>query len=138
VLLRRELCVRRCLQVLAELRLRGEVPDMKPELKAAFAAELQHAREAARGGDRRRAWHHLERAHVLSQAYAWPHVHVHALMLGAGLRRGDVREVLGQLVRALVAAPGSWLGRAPLGNTGGADVGMLTPMPIAEDLRRLL
>ena len=75
---------------------------------------------------------------MLSQAHAWPHVRVHALMLGAGFRRGDAHEVLGQLVRVLVAAPASWLGRAPLGNTGGADVSMLTPKPISEDLRRLL
>lgn len=108
---------------------------MKPVLEAAFSQELQLAREAA---DPKQAWHHLERAHVLSQAYAWPHVVVHGHMLIAGWRRGDAREVWGQLVRVLVAAPGSWLGRAPLGNTGGADVGILTPMPIPEDLQRLL
>ena len=108
---------------------------MKPALKTAFAEELRLARQSA---DPKQAWHHLERAHVLSQAHAWPHVVVHAHMLVAGWRRGDAREVWGQLVRVLVAAPGSWLGRAPLGNTGGADVGILTPMAIPEDLRRLL
>jgi hypothetical protein len=138
VLLRRALWVRPDLQLLAELLLRGYAQVMKPMLRAAFVAELQCAREAARGDDHARAWHHLERAHVLSQAHAWPHVRVHALMLAAGLRRGDAREVLGQLVRVLAAAPASWLGRAPLGNTGGSGVGMLTPKPIPEDLRRLL
>jgi hypothetical protein len=59
-------------------------------------------------------------------------------MLAFGWRRGDVRELLGQVARILVAAPGSWLGRAPLGNTGGANVGLLTPMPIPEELRVLL
>lgn len=108
---------------------------MKPVLRTAFAEELRLARESA---DPKQAWHHLERAHVLSQSYAWPHVVVHVRMFAAGWRRGDAREVWGQLVRILVAAPGSWLGRAPLGNTGGADVGILTPMPIADDLRRLL
>jgi hypothetical protein len=49
-----------------------------------------------------------------------------------------VHELLGQLARVLVAAPGSWLGRAPLGNTGGTNVGILTPMSISEDLRVLL
>jgi len=38
----------------------------------------------------------------------------------------------------LLAAPGSWLGRAPLGNTGGANVGIFTPMAIPEDLQRML
>jgi hypothetical protein len=111
---------------------------MKPTLKAAFLAELQRATDAARLGDQARCWHHLERAHVLSQAHAWHHLRVHALMLMAGFRRRDRREVLGQLARIVVAAPGSWFGRAPLGNTGGANVGILTPMPIPEDLQRLL
>ena len=75
---------------------------------------------------------------MLSQAHAWPHVRVHALMLGAGFRRRDAREVVGQLARVLLAAPASWLGCAPLGNTGGADVSMLTPKAIPDDLRRLL
>lgn len=111
---------------------------MKHALRAAFATELQLASQESASGDHAAAWHHLERAHVLSQAYAWPHVFVHLRMLVAGWRRGDVREVVGQLARVVVAAPGSWLGRPPLGNTGGANVGIFTPMPIPEDLRLLL
>lgn len=111
---------------------------MKPKLRAAFEAELREATEAEAGGAVTRAWRHLERAHVLSQAYAGPHVRVHGRMFAFGWRRRDVRELWGQLLRVLVAGPGSWLGRAPLGNTGGANVGILTPMPIPEDLRALL
>jgi ferric-dicitrate binding protein FerR (iron transport regulator) len=111
---------------------------MNPKLRAAFAEELRCARQTEASGDPARAWQHLERAHVLSQAYAWPHAVVHARMLVAGWRRRDARELWGQLVRLAVAAPGSWLGRAPLGNTGGADVGILTPMPIPAELRELL
>jgi len=59
-------------------------------------------------------------------------------MLAFGWRRRDRREVLGQLSRIIVAAPGSWLGRAPLGNTGGANVGILTPMSIPDDLQAIL
>lgn len=66
------------------------------------------------------------------------HVRVHLRMLAFGLRRRDPVEVFGQLLRVLVAGPGSLLGRAPLGNTGGARVGILTPMPIPEDLRAML
>jgi hypothetical protein len=150
MLLRAGVPVWQGLQMRAHLRLLGDAHDlradeestsmflskgMKPALQAAFAEELRLAGHVA---DPKQAWRHLERAHVLSQAYAWPHVVVHGHMLIAGFRRGDAREVWGQLVRVLVAAPGSWLGRAPLGNTGGADVGILTPMPIPEDLRRLL
>jgi hypothetical protein len=59
------------------------------------------------------------------------------MLVHAWLKR-DPREVVGQLVRILVAAPGSWLGRAPLGNTGGSNVGILTQMPLPEDLRAIL
>jgi hypothetical protein len=111
---------------------------MKSTLRAAFETELHQAHEAEAGGELPRAWHHLERAHILSQAYAGPHVRVHCRMFAFGWRRGDVGELLGQLARILLAGPGSWLGRAPLGNTGGANVGIFTPMPIPEDLRALL
>jgi len=111
---------------------------MKPKLRTAFEAELREAAEAESRSELARAWRHLERAHVLSQAHAWPHVRVHWHMLAFGWRRRDAGELMGQVARLLVAAPGSWLGRAPLGNTGGANVGILTPMPIPEELRALL
>lgn len=111
---------------------------MSPRLRTHFETELTRAHEAERAGGLDRAWRHLERAHVLSQAHAGPHVRVHVRMFAFGWRRGDVRELLGQLARILVAAPGSWLGRAPRGNTGGASVGILTPMPVPEDLQALL
>ena len=111
---------------------------MKPDLRAAFIAELGLASEHNARGDHALGWHHLERAHVLSQAHAGPHVLVHVRMLIHAWRQRDVHEVVGQLVRIVVAAPGSWLGRAPLGNTGGANVGLLTPMPLPEDLRPVL
>ena len=58
----------------------------------------------------------------------------HVAMLAAGIRRHDRREVVGQLLRLVVAGPGSLTGRYPVGNTGGADVNALTPMPIPDDL----
>jgi hypothetical protein len=100
--------------------------------------ELTEADGAERRGDLGAAWHHLERAHILSQPFGMPHVRVHLAMLGLGFRTGDAREVVGQLVRALVAAPGSWLGRFPLGNTGRARVGLTQPMPIPLDLQNLI
>lgn len=111
---------------------------MKPHVEAAYRDELEQSRKADEAGDAAAAWRHLERAHILSQRDALAHVSVHACMLAFGLKRGDTREVLGQIARIVVAAPGSWLGRAPVGNTGGARVGIFTPMAIPEDLRRVL
>ncbi len=111
---------------------------MRSPLKEHLEGELAQATAAEARGEFARAWRFLERAHVLSQAAAWPHVGVHWAMFTHAWRRRDVREILGQLPRLLLAAPGSWLGRAPLGNTGGADVGIFTPMPVPEDLRAKL
>ena len=68
----------------------------------------------------------------------WLHLRTHVAMLSAGIRRHDPREVLGQLLRLIVAGPGSLTGRYPVGNTGGADVNALMPMPIPEDLISVL
>jgi FtsP/CotA-like multicopper oxidase with cupredoxin domain len=59
-------------------------------------------------------------------------------MLGAATRRRDVHEVVGQLFRIVVAAPGTLTGKYPMGNTGGANVSAFAPMPVPEDLRALL
>ena len=107
-------------------------------LVAAWSNERQLAREARVSGDLATEWRHLERAHVLSQPMVWLHLRTHVAMLGAGIRRHDGREVLGQVLRLIVAGPGSLSGRYPVGNTGGADVSALKPMPIPEDLISVL
>ena len=84
-------------------------------------------------------WHHLERAHILAQPWAWDHIRIHAAMLHVALRRRDGIEVRGQLVRLVVAGPGSLVSRYPVGNTGRARVAALAPMPIADaDVREAL
>lgn len=66
------------------------------------------------------------------------HVRTHVATLGYGLRHRDRREIFGQLVRLVVAAPGTWTRRYPVGNTGGANVSALKPMPIPDDLQTVL
>ena len=44
----------------------------------------------------------------------------------------------GQIVRLVVAGPGSLIRRYPVGNTGRARVRATQPMPIREDLAELL
>jgi len=107
-------------------------------LRDAWSEELSAARAARARNDDAEEWRHLERAHVLSQPMAGPHVKTHVAMLGCALRRRDGREVAGQVFRMVVAAPGSWTGRYPVGNTGGADVSAFREMPIPDDLANLL
>ncbi len=59
-------------------------------------------------------------------------------MLKYGWARRDAREILGQLLRLVLAAPASWFGLVPWGNTGGANVPMFKPMPIPDDLTQVL
>ncbi len=47
-------------------------------------------------------------------------------------------RAVGQLFRTLVAAPGSWSGRYPVGNTGGANVSAFAEMDVPADLQGLL
>lgn len=111
---------------------------MSPKLSASFRAELAAAKAAEALGNLDHAWRSLERAHVLSQFHEGPHVRVHCAMAGFAWRRRDFSELLGQVPRLVLAAPGSWTGRAPRGNTGGSDVGIFTAMDIPEELRMLL
>jgi hypothetical protein len=107
-------------------------------LRAAWSDERAAARSARARGDLAGEWKHLERAHILSQPMAGAHVRTHLAMLAYGCRQRAPREIVGQLARLVVAGPGSWTGRYPVGNTGGADVSAFQPMPIPEDLRSIL
>jgi hypothetical protein len=112
--------------------------DVRARLRAAWAAELDAARAARSTGDTSGEWTHLERAHILSQPMAGPHVRTHVAMFATALRRRDRHELMGQLFRIVVAAPGSLTGKFPVGNTGGADVSAFAPMAIPDDLLSLL
>ncbi|WP_319451978.1 MULTISPECIES: DUF3703 domain-containing protein [unclassified Mycobacterium] len=96
-----------------------------------YAQEMAAAKRAAAVEDR---WQHLERAHIVSQPYPWLHTRNHVAMLDLALRQRDRREALAQVVRIVVAAPGSLSGRYPEGNTGRRAAGLMTPMPVPPDL----
>lgn len=95
----------------------------RQEMNAAAAAEDPQSR-----------WRHLERAHIVSQPDPWLHTRNHAAMLNLAVHQHDRREALGQVLRLIVAAPGSITGRYPAGNTGRVDAGLMTPMPLPADL----
>lgn len=108
---------------------------LKSEAKGIYQFEMTAAR-AARTADLR--WHHLERAHIVSQPDPWLHTCNHAAMLKLAVAQRDRREALGQVLRLILAAPGSLTGRYPEGNTGRAADGLLTPMPLPIDLAEVL
>lgn len=108
------------------------------DLRAAWRAETNAARTARRAGDPAEEWRRLERAHILSQPLVAAHIRAHAHMLAFAVRHRDRHEVVGQVMRLAVAAPGTALRRYPLGNTGGANVSAVMPMDIPADLGRFL
>jgi len=107
---------------------------MTPKLRTAFDIEITHSRRAYQAGDLDAAFHHLERAHILGQRYFLPHLQTHVAMLWIGWRRRDSREIFGQIIRMLAVAPAAIFRWVPIGNTGGANVSALKPMPIPADL----
>ena len=106
-------------------------------LRVAVQRELDSAQRARMHGDSARAFAHLERAHILGQRLTVLHVSTHVAMLRLGWSRRDLREVVGQITRILAAALFSriWV---PIGNTGGANVPAMRPMPIPPDLQAIL
>jgi hypothetical protein len=76
---------------------------MPDRIRSAYTKEMTAARDTADDNER---WAHLERAHIVSQPYPWPHTRNHVAMLTLALRQHDRREALGQIVRIIVAAPG--------------------------------
>ncbi|WP_224998946.1 DUF3703 domain-containing protein [Cesiribacter sp. SM1] len=107
-------------------------------LKRYFDHELELAANALHSGRLAKAWYHLERAHILGQAYPAEHTYAHWKMLQFGIRIKSKAEVRGQLLRLLVGGVKSFVGVIPTGNTGGANVDPLQPMEIPEDLKLIL
>lgn len=110
---------------------------MPHSLKPFYEKELKMYFQCLKNGELQLAWNHLERAHVIGQAYPWEHSYVHWKMLGFGIRIKSMREILGQLPRLLVGGVKSFVGKIPKGNTGGADIPPLRTLPIEEDIQAI-
>ena len=80
-----------------------------PDIARAYRHERELASDARRRRDDPKAWHHLERAHIVAQPWPRPHTTSHLAMLTMALRQRNPRETLGQLVRVIVGGPASVL-----------------------------
>ncbi len=111
---------------------------MPDKLKPFFLEELKIAGKFFSLNDFKSSWYHLERAHILGQAYPFHHTFVHWKMLRFGIKIKDGREILGQIPRLLVGGVKSFVGEIPVGNTGGANIPPLKRMEIPGDLKRII
>lgn len=107
---------------------------MRPALRAAYLTEHAAADAALARAACASAFAHLERAHILSQRFAFAHTWTHLRMFAIGWRRRDLREMFGQVMRSVAALTKSkiWV---PLGNTGGTNVNPFKRMTVPPDLR---
>lgn len=103
----------------------------------AYEQEVVRADQALRREDFETAFSHLERAHVLAQRMTGRHTYIHWRMLVAGLCRGDMREVVGQVPRMMASILFSRLW-VPRGNSGRTRVSAFQSMPVPDDLQHLV
>lgn len=108
---------------------------MPQGLRGVYERELKSSAMREAEGNLQLAWRHLERAHILGQPWAVEHTYVHWEMLKFGLRIKSPKEIIGQIPRLLVGGIKSFVGKIPVGNTGGANVPPLEPMEIPEDIK---
>ena len=111
---------------------------MPDGLKAHYNEEIKSYKDSLLRKDVSVAWRHLERAHILGQPWAVEHTEVHWEMLKFGFRIKNQREIMGQIPRLLVGGVKSFVGKIPVGNTGGADVPPLQPMEVPEDIKAMM
>jgi hypothetical protein len=110
---------------------------MPSALRPYYRQELSNYKDHLKGKSLQNAWRHLERAHVIGQAYPLEHTFVHWKMLQFGFRIKSTREILGQLPRLLIGGVKSFVGKIPVGNTGGSNVPPLKSLPIEEELQQI-
>ncbi len=103
-----------------------------------YKAELDQAKRLLKEGKLQECWRYYERAHILGQRYPLQHSYVHWQMLLFGIKIKSLKEFFGQITRLIFGGVKSFVGRVPIGNTGGANVPPLKPMEIPNDLLSIL
>lgn len=108
--------------------------NMPEALKSFYRQELLQAKIEFDKKHYKQSWRHLERAHILGQPYPVAHTAVHWKMLKFVIKIKNGKEIIGQIPRLLVGGVKSFVGKIPVGNTGGANVPPLQPMEIPDEL----
>lgn len=111
---------------------------MPAGLKVHFKHELEKYQSELSKGNFQIAWKHLERAHIIAQSWPKEHSYTHWLMLKFGFKIKSRKEITGQIPRLIFGGVKSFVGKIPVGNTGGANVPPLQPMEIPEDLQKII
>jgi len=111
---------------------------MPAGLKNDYTRELEKYQSELLKGNLSNAWRQLERAHIIGQSWPKEHSYIHWLMLKFGFKIKSRKEIAGQIPRLVFGGVKSFVGKIPVGNTGGANVRPLQPMEIPEDLQKMI
>ena len=111
---------------------------MPAGLKANYIKELEKYKSELLKGNLQDAWRQLERAHIIGQSWPREHSYTHWLMLKFGFKIKNKKEIIGQIPRLIFGGVKSFVGKIPVGNTGGANVPPLQPMQIPDDLQEMI
>ena len=107
----------------------------KLAIASRFENELKIFERLENASDR---WNQLERLHIIAQSNITFHYKTHLMMLRLAIKESNLWEVLGQLLRLVLVAPGHLLGTLPRGNVGTTRVSAFKPMKLPSDLDDLL
>ncbi|HRE76815.1 MAG TPA: DUF3703 domain-containing protein [Flavobacterium sp.] len=106
-------------------------------LRPFYRKELENYQTEYSKGNLKKAWRHLERAHIIGQKYPFAHCYVHWKMMQYAFKVKNTNEIIGQIPRLFLGGIFSFLGKVPLGNPGGANVPPLKPFPIDQDIEEI-
>ena len=99
-----------------------------------FQKELSEYKKELNCNNLPKAWSHLERAHVIGQSFPFAHSFVHYKMLQFGIKIKSPNEVLGQIPRLLIGGVKSFVGKVPIGNTGGSNIPPFKQIRLEKDI----
>lgn len=119
-------------QILVYMKFYTTLPE---NLKPFYEAELNYYQVEFENEDLKKAWKHLERAHIIGQKYPFAHTFVHWKMLQFGMKIKSFQEIAGQIPRLLFGGVKSFVGKVPVGNPGGANVPPLKSFTISEEIK---
>ncbi len=100
-----------------------------------FYSELSLGKDFLRKKNFKKAFYHFENAHILGQTHVYRHTLSHYWMMVYGFKTTNTKEIIGQFFRifASIIFTLIWV---PKGNTGGANVSPVRPMPIRKELQK--
>lgn len=105
------------------------------QIKSEFYNQLQLGKTALKSTNYQSVFYHFENAHILGQKHVWRHTLSHFWMFVYGIKTKDIKEITGQIFR-MIASLIFTLIWVPLGNTGGANISPIKPIPIRKELQK--